>query len=242
MRPDRGYVPDLDAVPDGIWRETSILWLNHPHNPSGAGAPLALYARASELADRYGFWVASDEAYADLFRPTVEPPPSALQVTKRRVIVFHTLSKRSSMAGYRAGFMAGDPGAMAHLARCRPAFGVGMPQFVQAAAVEAWGEDEHAAAMRRRYVRRWEILREALLRLGFEVFESVTPFFVWARVPEGAGDREWAAWLESEAGVRAVPGSSLGAAGYLRFAATPEETLCLEAARRLSELQGRRPA
>jgi aspartate/methionine/tyrosine aminotransferase len=96
--------------------------------------------------------------------------------------------------------------------------------------------------MRRRYVRRWEILREALLRLGFEVFESVTPFFVWARVPEGAGDREWAAWLESEAGVRAVPGSSLGAAGYLRFAATPEETLCLEAARRLSELQGRRPA
>ena len=117
---ERGFLPDLDAVDAATWERTAILWLNYPNNPTAATAPLELYEQAAAIAREHDVVLASDEAYSEIyFGP--EPPVSALQVADRRnVIAFNTLSKRSSMPGYRSGFVAGDPEVIAALKRYRP--------------------------------------------------------------------------------------------------------------------------
>ncbi|HET6551647.1 MAG TPA: aminotransferase class I/II-fold pyridoxal phosphate-dependent enzyme, partial [Solirubrobacter sp.] len=105
LREEAGWLPELDGVD---WDRVAILWLNYPNNPTGATAPLEFYEQAAELARRHGFVLASDEAYSELYFGA--PPASALQLADRtNVAVFNTLSKRSSMPGYRSGFVAGDP-------------------------------------------------------------------------------------------------------------------------------------
>ena len=103
-----GFLPDLDAVPAETWRRTALLWVNYPNNPTGVTAPLAFYERLAALAREHDFVFASDEAYTELWFD--EPPVSALQLDDwTNLVVFNTLSKRSSMTGYRSGFVAGDP-------------------------------------------------------------------------------------------------------------------------------------
>ena len=110
LREEQGFLPDLDAIDDETWARLAVLWINYPNNPTAATAPLAFYERLAALAREHGFVVASDEAYTELWFD--EPPASALQLADRtNVVVFNTLSKRSSMTGYRSGFAAGDPRA-----------------------------------------------------------------------------------------------------------------------------------
>src|SRR6185436_16621042 len=94
LREDRGFLPDFASVPGSLWDETAILWLNYPHNPTGAGAPRALYDEALALARRHGFVVLSDEAYSELW--FAAPPASLLEAGTERALVFQTLSKRSA--------------------------------------------------------------------------------------------------------------------------------------------------
>jgi len=227
-----GYGPVWDELPPSLLSETSILWLNYPHNPSGAGARREIYSRAVALAQRYGFWLASDEAYVDLHRSDGEPPPSALSIDKACVLALHTLSKRSSMASHRTGFVAGDAGAIDALRRARPSFGVASPTFIQEAAARAWADDGHVAAARASYTRRWDTLAGAASAAGLEAYRGATPFFLWCKVPSSDTEKHWLEHLE-RAGVTAVAGSDLGAAGYIRFAATPSEADCAEAAERI---------
>ncbi len=110
LQEGEGFLPDLEAVPADVWARTAILWLNYPNNPTAATAPLALYERAAALAREFDFVLACDEAYSEIYFGA--PPVSGLQVADRtNVAVFNTLSKRSSMPGYRSGFVAGDPRA-----------------------------------------------------------------------------------------------------------------------------------
>ncbi|HWX08486.1 MAG TPA: aminotransferase class I/II-fold pyridoxal phosphate-dependent enzyme, partial [Gaiellaceae bacterium] len=119
---ENGFLPDLDAVEGDTWRRTAIVWVNYPNNPTGALAPLSFYERLTELAERFNFAIASDEAYTELWFD--EAPVSALQVVDRsRVIVFQTLSKRSSMTGYRSGFVAAPPEVIGALKSYRPTVG-----------------------------------------------------------------------------------------------------------------------
>src|ERR687890_2729841 len=117
LEPERGWLPDLDAIDlDGI----AILWLNSPNNPTAVAAPLGFLEEAAALARAHGFVLACDEAYSELWFAG-DPPVSALQVDDRtNVVVFNTLSKRSSMPGHRTGFVAGDPEVVAALKRYRP--------------------------------------------------------------------------------------------------------------------------
>src|SRR3954452_7174509 len=148
---ERGFLPDLDAVAPATWERTGILWLNYPNNPTAASAPLELYERAAAIAREHDVVVASDEAYSEIYFGS-EAPASVLQVADRRgVIAFNTLSKRSSMPGYRSGFVAGDPEVIAALKRYRPNTGTAPPAFVQRAAIAAWGDEEHVAETRGRY-------------------------------------------------------------------------------------------
>ena len=153
--------------------------------------------------------LASDEAYSELYFAG-EPPASALQVADRsHVAVFNTLSKRSSMPGYRSGFVAGDPEIVAALKKYRPNVGVAPLEFVQRAAIAAWGDEAHVDAVRARYRAKRDALLPALQALGLRDAGGDATFFLWMDAGPDA-DALAARWLE--AGVVVAPGSFFGAA------------------------------
>src|SRR5205807_7149881 len=166
---------------------------------------------AAELAAEHDFLLASDEAYSELwFR---EPPPSALQVADRsRVVVFNTLSKRSSMTGYRSGFVAGPQWVMDALRAYRPTVGTAPQEFVQRASIVAWRDEEHVARMRDVYRRKREVMLGALKTLGWRVAGSEATMYLWAEVPAGESSEECAERL-LQRGIVVAPGSYLGASG-----------------------------
>ena len=233
LRAAEGFLPDLDAVPAGVWARTAILWLNYPNNPTAATAPLALYERAAALAREHDFVLASDEAYSELYFGS-EPPSSALQLADRtNVAVFNTLSKRSSMPGYRSGFVAGDPELVAALKRYRPNVGVAPPEFIQRAATAAWGDEAHVAQMRELYRAKRDVLLPALEACGLRHAGGDATFFLWLQgAPPGFAERLL------ERGVILTPGSYFGAAGegYLRLALVPTQAECERAAEMVARL------
>ena len=224
-----GWLPDLDAVD---WDGVAILWLNSPNNPTAVAAPLAFYERAAALAREHGFVLACDEAYSELWF-SGDPPASALQVADRtNVLVFNTLSKRSSMPGYRLGFAAGDPDLVAALKRYRPNVGTAPPAFVQRAAVVAWGDEDHVVETRARYAAKREVLLPALHAAGLEPAGGDATFFLWLRVP-GDGDAEaFALRLLDDLGIVVAPGPFFGPGGegHVRAALVPTLDECRRAA------------
>jgi succinyldiaminopimelate transaminase len=222
-----GWLPDLDAVP---WERVALLWLNTPNNPTAATAPLEFLREAAERCRAAGALLASDEAYSELWFAG-DPPASALQVGDlRSVVAFNTLSKRSSMPGYRSGFVAGDPELIAALKRFRPNVGTAPPTFVQRASIAAWSDEEHVAQTRERYRAKREVLLPALRSTGLEPAGGDASFFLWLRVP-GGDDEAFAAALLDE-GVVVAPGSYLGPGGegYVRAALVPTVEACRRAA------------
>jgi succinyldiaminopimelate transaminase len=227
-----GWLPDLDSIDDETWKRCAILWLNYPHNPTGAVAPLSFLAEAAELARAHGFFLASDEAYTELWFD--EPPASAVQLADRRqVVLFQTLSKRSSMTGYRSGFVCAEPEVVAALRSFRPNTGTAPQEFVQRASVVAWNDEAHVEEMRERYARKRELL-EPLLDVASGSSEAT--FYLWFRVPEGESSESFATRL-LEHGVVVAPGSYFGPSGegYARLALVPSVEECERAA---SILQG----
>jgi succinyldiaminopimelate transaminase len=231
LRAENDFLPDPDAVDEETWRRTAILWVNYPNNPTGATATLDLYERLSELALRHDFALASDEAYTELWFD--EPPVSALQVSDRRnVIVFQTLSKRSSMTGYRSGFVAAAPDVVGALKAYRPNVGTAPQEFVQHASIVAWEDEEHVARARETYRRKREILLGALESRGYRVAGSRAGMYLWVEMPEDVVPRLL------EHGVVASPGTFFGpsGAGYVRFALVPTEDECRRAAEILEQV------
>lgn len=231
-----GFLPDLDAVPEATWRRTAVVWVNYPNNPTGALAPFRFYARLAALAERHGFVIASDEAYSELYFG--EPPVSALQLEDLgRVAVFNSLSKRSSMTGYRCGFVAGSPELIAALRLFRPTVGTAPQEFVQRAAVAAWGDEEHVCDARERYRRKRDVLVTALARKGLAVAGGEATMFLWVPTPGGAPSEAVATRL-LEHGLVVTPGSYLGPSGegYFRIALVPTEEGCRRAAAIIEEV------
>jgi succinyldiaminopimelate transaminase len=234
LRSEDGYLPGLDALSTATLDRLGLLWLNYPNNPTGATIPLDVLERVAVLARRHDFVLACDEAYSELWFEG-EPPASALQLADRtNVVVLNTLSKRSSMPGYRSGFVAGDPALVAALKRYRPNVGVAPQAFVQRASVAAWGEESHVEGVRERYRAKRDVLLPALLDAGFTDAGGPATFFLWLRTPDGEDDEACAVRL-LEQGVVCAPGSFFGAggAGHVRFALVPAPERCAEAAARL---------
>jgi acetylornithine aminotransferase len=223
-----GFLPDLEAVSAETWRRCAIFWVNYPNNPTGAEAPLSFYERLAELAEEHGFLVGSDEAYSELWFDA--PPPSALQVADRsRMVVFNTLSKRSSMTGYRSGFVAASADVIAALRAYRPSIGTAPQEFVQRASVVAWSDEEHVERTRERYRRKREVLLPVLARKGYEVVASAATMYLWVAVDEPA---EQVAARLLDHGIVISPGTFFGPSGegYVRFALVPTLEECERAA------------
>jgi len=215
-----------------VWRRAALLWLNYPNNPTGAVAPLSLYEDAAERCRAHDVLLASDEAYSELWFGN-EPPAGALQIgDPTNVIVLQTLSKRSSMTGYRSGFAAGDPELIASLKRLRPAVGVTPQEFVQWASIAAWGDERHVEENRARYAAKRAVFLELFARHGLHVAGSEATFYLWVAVPEGRTSLDWALDLLDRADVVVAPGSFFGpqGEGFVRVAMVPTLAECERAA------------
>ncbi len=233
---EHGFLPDVDAIDAETWSRLAVLWVNYPNNPTCAVAPLAFYERLAALAREHDFVLASDEAYTELWFE--EPPASALQLTDRtNVAVFNTLSKRSSMTGYRSGFVAGDPELVAALKAFRPTIGTAPQEFVQRASVVAWGDETHVERTRALYGRKRALFLDLFARKGIRVAGSEATMYLWLEVPAGESSEGFAQRL-LEHGVLVAPGAYLGAAGegYFRLALVPSEEECARAVAILEEV------
>jgi N-succinyldiaminopimelate aminotransferase len=233
---ENGFLPDLDAVEPDTWSRTAILWLNYPNNPTGAVAPLEWLARAAELSREHDFVLASDEAYTELWFD--EPPHSALEVREAgNVCVFNTLSKRSSMTGYRSGFVAAGEDVIAALKQFRPSVGTAPQEFVQRASVVAWDDEEHVERTREVYRRKRDILIPVLEERGIRLAGSAATMYLWLEAPAGETSEDLAARL-LEHGLIVSPGSFFGTAGdgYWRLALVPTEDECRRAAAILEDV------
>jgi N-succinyldiaminopimelate aminotransferase len=249
-----GYMPDLDAVPQSLWRRCQVLFLCSPGNPTGRVLPLEFLRRAIALADRYGFILAADECYTELYLDERHPPPGLLEACLaaghdgfQRCVAFHSLSKRSSVPGLRSGFVCGDPQIVSRFLLYRTYHGSAMPVPTQLASIAAWADDEHAAANRRLYQEKFERVLP-ILRSCLEVEQPDGAFYLW---PDVRGDDErFVRDLYAGQAVTALPGSYLArtgpdgnpGAGRVRISLVPPLAQCVEAAERIREFVRRNPS
>ena len=207
------FQPDLDAVPAEIWKRCEILFLCSPGNPTGAVLSLDFLRHALRLAEQHDFVIASDECYAELYRDENAPPPSLLQAALanghdeyQRCVVFHSLSKRSSVPGLRSGFVAGDPSLMKPYLLYRTYHGCAMPVPTQLASIAAWNDDAHAAAnralYREKYARVLPILQPVL-----DVTAPDGAFYLWPDVQRD--DETFTRDLFATQNLTILPGSYL---------------------------------
>lgn len=237
LGPRRRFLLDPEDVDEEILHETLIFWVNSPHNPTGAVAPRDYLRRVGDAALEYGFIVASDECYADIYFGA--PPPSMLEVQVENVLAIHSCSKRSGMTGYRTGFMAGDPDLIAVLRRLRSHPGVASPEFVAPAATAAWSEDAHAAERREIFRKKRDRFLAFFAEHGLVADASEATLYLWVKVPQGESSGSYARRLLEE-GIVVAPGTAFGAGeGYVRVALVPTLAECEEALRAWSRVSNR---
>ena len=212
-----GYTPDLEAVPEAVWRRCQVLFLCSPGNPTGAVLSLEYLRRALELADRYDFVIAADECYTEIFLDESAPPPGLLQACVaagharfERCVVFHSLSKRSSVPGLRSGFVAGDPQIMKRFLLYRTYHGSAMAVPTQLASIAAWDEDAHAAANRRLYQEKFDRVLPILAPV-MSIEKPAGAFYLWPDI--GGDDERFTRELFARKNITLLPGSYLARAG-----------------------------
>jgi len=241
------YLPDLDAVPAAIWRRCRLLFLCSPGNPTGAVLSLAYLARALELAQRHDFVIAADECYADLYLDESRPPPSLLRAAfeagnsrYQRCLVFHSLSKRSSLPGLRSGLVAGDAALIERFLLYRTYHGCAMSLPTQLASIAAWSDEAHVADNRRLYRQKFDEVLPILAGV-LQVQRPAGGFYLWPEI--GGDDALFTRALFERAHLTILPGSYLArdahgenpGRGRVRISLVPELGQCVEAALRLRE-------
>lgn len=241
---ESGFLPDYESLDPAVLERAAIAYVCAPSNPEGAAADLPRWRALLALARRHGFVLAADECYADIYFDG--PPAGALQAaaetgTLDRLLVFHSLSKRSNAAGLRCGFLAGEPALVDTVDAFTRFGGASVPLPIQQAGAALWNDDAHAEANRAFYARLFACA-ETVLGGRFGWRKPAGGFFLWLEV----GDDEAAALkLWREAGIRTLPGSYMvadaglrpnPAAGFLRVALVHDEAVTRPALERLVEV------
>ena len=206
---ESGFLPDYTALPPEVLDRTAIAYLCSPSNPQGAVASRTYWRDLIGLAEKHDFQIFADECYSEIYRNT--PPVGGLQMAAEfgadpeRVVVFHSLSKRSNLAGLRSGFASGGPRSIAQLKQLRTYSGAPLPLPLQRAATKVWADEAHVIENRALYAEKFEMADEILAGVpGYNSPEA--GFFLWIDV----GDGEAAALkLWQDTGVRVLPGAYL---------------------------------
>ena len=238
------YLPDFRAIPDDVLRRTKIMWLNYPNNPTGAVAPIELFVEAAQLAREYGFIVAHDAPYTEItfdgYRaPSLLQAPGAKEVG----IEFHSLSKTYNMGGWRVGVACGNAEVIQTLATLKSNIDSGVFRGIQDAAVAALtGDQAWITARNEHYRRRRDLVVAAVRAIGLEADVPAAALYVWARLPQGVDDADYASRLLEATGVSLTPGSVFGPSGrgYLRLSLCLPDARLNEAMERVKQFEFRR--
>ena len=245
VTPETGFRMPFERLGPGQWNQVRLVTVCSPGNPTGAVMQLSEWRDLFELADRYGFVIASDECYSEIYPDPAHPPIGALQAAAElgrpgfdRLMVFGSLSKRSNAPGLRSGYVAGDARLIAPFLRYRTYHGCAMNPAVQAASIAAWRDEAHVEENRRRYAAKFAQVTPAIA----SVLPTAAPeggFFLWARTP--GDDRDFARRLYQQFNVTVLPGTFMGreidgfnpGSGFVRIALVADEAQVHEAARRI---------
>ena len=244
---ETGYLPDLMAVPDQVWEDCQLIYICSPSNPSGAVMAHESMAHLIQLSERFNFVIASDECYSEIYSDEGSPPPGLLEVAQaegvldfRRMVVFHSLSKRSNAPGLRSGFVAGDAELLKKFLLYRTYHGAALSLPVQKASIAAWQDESHVIENRALYRQKFSAVCDILNGvLDFTIPEA--GFYLWPQVP--GDDQTFARSLLAATHVTVLPGSFLSretqeinpGAGHVRMALVAPLQDCIEAAHRIKE-------
>jgi N-succinyldiaminopimelate aminotransferase len=241
-----GFALELNSLTEQQWQRTQLLYVCSPANPSGRVLTLEEWRALFEHSDRYGFVIASDECYSEIYDDSA--PLGALEAAQQlgrdgfpNLVVFNSLSKRSNAPGLRAGAVAGDATLLQQFLLYRTYHGCAMSLAVQHASMAAWNDEAHVAENRRQYREKFATL-VPMLQPVMHAPRPDAGFYLWARVP-GGDDEAFARDLFAATHVTVLPGQYLArdahgtnpGRGYVRMALVPELSLCVEAGQRILE-------
>jgi len=247
--PARNFAVDWDSVPEEIWARTQLVYVCSPGNPTGAVMSLDEWGKLFKLSDRYGFVIASDECYSEIYFRD-EPPLGGLEAADylgrsdfRRLVALTSLSKRSNVPGLRSGFVAGDASILKSFLLYRTYHGSAMSGSVAAASIAAWGDETHVVDNRMQYRTKFATVTPMLAEV-LDVRLPDASFYLWAGVPDAwnGDDTAFARALYAQYNVTVLPGSYLAresqgrnpGRGRVRMALVADTAECVEAARRIA--------
>ncbi len=249
---DDNYALNFDQLPQDVWQRTQLIYVCSPGNPTGRVIPLSEWQTLFEMADRYGFAIASDECYSEIYFDT--PPLGALQAAQqlgrsdyRNLVVFSSLSKRSNVPGMRSGFVAGDASVIEKFTLYRTYHGSAMNPAIQAASIAAWNDETHVAENRRLYAENFSKVVE-ILKPVLPVALPDASFYLWVNLSKAGirtpiADTAFAQALYRDYNVTVLPGSYLARTAqgvnpgenFVRIALVANVAETVEAAQRLAE-------
>jgi N-succinyldiaminopimelate aminotransferase len=242
-----GFLPDLNALDDALLARTVACYIASPSNPQGAVADRAYLEKLAALARRFGFLVFADECYCEIY--SEHTPAGMLEAAGpdfANVVVFHSLSKRSSLPGLRVGFAAGDRRFLGPYLELRNVAAPQVPTPAQHVAITAYEDEAHVQENRRLYSVKFDLADQIIgNRYGYE--RPAGGFFLWLDVSKQGGGEVVTKKLWAEAGVRVVPGRYLAreqadgsnpGADYIRVAMVQDQAATAEALHRLVTVLG----
>ena len=248
--PAPSFNPDWSSLPEDVWQRTKVLIVCSPNNPSGSVLQLEDWKEIFDLQDKYGFVIASDECYSEIYFDGNKPIgglQAAAQLGRgtRNIIMFTSLSKRSNVPGLRSGFVAGDAELLKNFLLYRTYHGSAMSIPVQRASIAAWNDEEHVIDNRRLYQEKFDRVIP-ILQQTFDVKLPDASFYIWLKVPDG-DDLTFTRNLWQKAAIQVLPGRFLArdteqgnpGEGYVRIALVADVESCVKAAETMVALYRR---
>ena len=241
------YLQDFESIPSETWRNTELIYICSPANPTGKSLTGGQIEKLIELAHQYDFTIASDECYSEIYSSSHNKPNSLLKISENignksfeKCIIFHSLSKRSNLPGLRSGFVAGDSNLLKRYFLYRTYHGCAMAGHAQEISALAWSDESHVDENRDKYTEKFSVVEE-ILKDHYKLYRPEGGFYHWIKTP--IDDQQFAARLMETHNVKVMPGSFLSredngedpGLDHIRVAWVSEKEECIEAARRLVE-------
>lgn len=240
------------SVPASVLERTQLVYVCSPGNPSGKVMSLSQWQEIFALSDQYGFVIAADECYSEIYFDEASPPLGALQAAHqlgrgyKKLIIFSSLSKRSNVPGMRSGFVAGDANMIEKFTLYRTYQGCALNPAIQHASIAAWNDEAHVIENRRLYAEKFNAVTPLLANI-LEVQLPDAAFYLWARIDQkliAMTDTELAVKLYRDFNITVLPGSLLAreahgvnpGQNFIRMALVASFDECMEAARRMQGL------
>ena len=241
------YLQDFESIPSETWRNTELIYICSPANPTGKSLSDGQIEKLIDLAHQYDFTIASDECYSEIYSSSHNKPNSLLKISENignksfeKCVVFHSLSKRSNLPGLRSGFVAGDSNLLKQYFLYRTYHGCAMAGHTQEISALAWSDESHVDENRDKYTEKFSAVEE-ILKDHYKLYRPEGGFYHWIKTP--IDDQQFAARLMETHNVKVMPGSFLSredngedpGLDHIRVAWVSEKEECIEAARRLVE-------